>query len=580
MTQTLPEPSHVIADKYVVERSLGQGGMGAVYLVSHRVTGKKLALKCLLPQYLEYPELVERFLREAQAAGRIQHRHVVDVFDVGRDGQVLYIVMPYLEGKPLSALLREKAVELDEILALVLRAMEGVAAAHAQGIVHRDLKPDNIFVCKGPSGRLDDPRVLDFGISKLDDEEEKRSLTKSGVLMGTPHYMSFEQLNSQRDIDARADVYAMGCILYESMAGQLPYVADSAPALAIRMMSGPPKHLSALRPDLPEGLVNAVMKSIEKDRADRFPTLEAMIAALQEFVPNHVSTHASDEARMSRRLTRPDFIGRSSGEDKTLPAPTPAPKSSIDAKTVVTPTGTAQPQPPAQSAQPITLRTQPQLRLGNEPERAPNRATQNQPPLFRLGAITTFVLLGLGAGAWLWSHKGSSGSPAEASAQQPIAPAAAPATAPEENTAEPAPDSEGPKKTVVRKIRRKKVKPGTAAPVGAAYTPAGTPSAAAKPTSDISPEADAVMDEWEEVEETVVVNEGEHVEGEIISETPLPPAPKPSQVSAPEAKDPSAPAGEAPKADAPKAEAPAGEPTPAPAEPAAEAPAPPAAATP
>ncbi len=542
MTEPLPEPSHVIADKYVVERSLGQGGMGAVYLVSHKVTGKKLALKCLLPQYLEYPELVERFLREAQAAGRIQHRHVVDVFDVGRDGSVLYIVMPYLEGQPLSELLREKSVSLDEILALVLRAMEGVAAAHAQGIVHRDLKPDNIFVCRGPSGRLDDPRVLDFGISKLDDEEEKRSLTKSGVLMGTPHYMSFEQLNSQRDIDARADVYAMGCILYEAMAGELPYVADSAPSLAIRMMSGPPKHLSAQRPNLPEGLVNAVMKAIERERADRFPTMEAMIAAIAEFVPGHVSSAAGEDARKSPKLAHPNFIASPAGYAETLPAPTPTPKNT-DAKTQVTPSALGSPASAA-STQPITVRTQPQLRLGDEPERMP-KAAQNQPPVFRLGLLATLLLVAAAVGASIWGAKKVTSPEAKESA--PKAAPKGPEKSAQGDVKAPAQATAAkPKKTVVRKVRRKKPRPAETSQGALPTTTNAASTADFKPAGELSAEAAALMEEWEEIEETLVVEEDEQVEGEIISETPLAPSVGADKVAQPapppaQAEEPSAP---------------------------------------
>jgi serine/threonine protein kinase len=166
MTSPMPQSGAVIADKYVVESMIGRGGMGAVYVVVHRVTQKRLALKVLLPQYLDQPEIVERFLREAQAVGRIQHRNVVDVFDVGKDGDIFYIVMALLNGKPLSTLLREEPMPLSRLLTISLRAMEGVAAAHAEGVIHRDLKPDNIYVCKGVSGQLDDPKIVDFGISK------------------------------------------------------------------------------------------------------------------------------------------------------------------------------------------------------------------------------------------------------------------------------------------------------------------------------------------------------------------------------------------------------------------------------
>jgi len=274
----------VIAGKYVVERTLGRGGMGAVYVASHATTGKRMAMKVLLPEFVHNADLVGRFLREAQVMGRLQHRHVVDVFDVGRDGDILFIVMELLEGKPLSDLLHDATLTLEEALLVLVRAMEGVSAAHDHGVVHRDLKPDNIFVCVGASGRLDDPRVLDFGISKLDDGTAQQ-LTRSGVAMGTPYYMSIEQLSGQRDLDQRVDVYALGVILYEAISGTPPYVADSVSALAIRVITTQATHLGELRPDLPPGLAEVVMRAIARNRDDRYRSVRALIEALRPFIP-------------------------------------------------------------------------------------------------------------------------------------------------------------------------------------------------------------------------------------------------------------------------------------------------------
>ncbi len=276
-------PGLVIAGKYVVERSLGHGGMGAVFVVSHAQTGKRMAMKTLLPEFVQNADIVSRFLREAQVMGRLHHRHVVDVFDVGRDGDVLFIVMELLEGKPLTDLLADSTLTLEEALTILMRTMEGVAAAHDQGVIHRDLKPDNIFVCIGTSGRLDDPRVLDFGISKVDDPRGE-NLTRSGVAMGTPYYMSIEQLSGQRDLDARVDVYAMGIIMYEAIAGDPPYLAESMSALAIRVLTEPPVHLGTLRPDLPPGLADLVMKAIARNRDDRPRSMRAFIEALRPFL--------------------------------------------------------------------------------------------------------------------------------------------------------------------------------------------------------------------------------------------------------------------------------------------------------
>jgi serine/threonine-protein kinase len=314
MVRALPQPGEIIADKYLVTGLIGRGGMGAVYVVEHRVTGKRLAVKCLLPEHSEHPDLVERFLREAQAAGRIEHRYVVDVFDVGRDGELLYIVMELLDGKQLGDILRDTTLPVEDVLVILVRAMEGVAAAHAEGIVHRDLKPENILVCTGTSGRLDDPRVLDFGISKLE-EDARRPLTRSGVMMGTPFYMSFEQISSKRDLDQRVDVYAMGVILYEALCGRVPYSAESVGALAVQMMSGPPTPLAELRPDLSPDLVAVVMRAIALDRDDRFPTMRALIEAMAPFVENDLSKtpargsvqlRASAPAYSSLRLTTGD----------------------------------------------------------------------------------------------------------------------------------------------------------------------------------------------------------------------------------------------------------------------------------
>jgi serine/threonine-protein kinase len=300
MQQDNHRTGDVIASKYVVEHLLGRGGMGAVYVVHHQLTGKKLALKVLLPEHTADSELATRFLREAQAAGRIQHRHVVDVFDVGQDGDLLYMVMPLLEGKSLTELLREGALGVEDVLGIVIRAMEGVSVAHAQGIVHRDLKPDNIFVCVGPSGRYDDPRVLDFGISKRDDDISQ-PLTRSGVMMGTPHYMSFEQINSQRDLDQRVDVYAIGVILYEALSGSPPHMAESVGQLAIRMMSTQPAPLDERRPDLPPGLSDVVMKAIARDRDDRYPTMHAFLEALRPYHPARPSSFTPPEGTVAPR---------------------------------------------------------------------------------------------------------------------------------------------------------------------------------------------------------------------------------------------------------------------------------------
>lgn len=302
MARALPEPGEVIAGKYLVTSFIGRGGMGAVYVVEHQLTKKRLAVKCLLPEHAEHPELVERFMREAQAAGRVHHRYIVNVFDVGREGDLFYLVMELVEGKLLSELLHDRTLPFEQLLVILMRAMEGVAAAHAQGVVHRDLKPDNILVCTGATGKLDEPRVLDFGISKLE-EDATLPLTRSGLMMGTPSYMSFEQMNSQRDLDQRVDVYAMGVILYEALSGRTPYVAESVGALAIRMVSAPPDPLSSMRPDLAPELVQVVERAIARERDERYPSMQALIDALNAFLPaDLLGSTAALESRTPRAV--------------------------------------------------------------------------------------------------------------------------------------------------------------------------------------------------------------------------------------------------------------------------------------
>jgi serine/threonine protein kinase len=330
MTSPMPQSGAVIADKYVVESMIGRGGMGAVYVVVHRVTQKRLALKVLLPQYLDQPEIVERFLREAQAVGRIQHRNVVDVFDVGKDGDIFYIVMALLNGKPLSTLLREEPMPLSRLLTISLRAMEGVAAAHAEGVIHRDLKPDNIYVCKGVSGQLDDPKIVDFGISKQEGAIDTR-LTQSGVMLGTPHYMAFEQITGQRDLDERVDVYAVGAILYEAMAGEPPYDAESVGGLAVRMMSGPPQDLDERCSGLPHGLSDVIMRALSRERDQRFGTMDAFIAALRPYAnPTPVTNHLTSLAPRESLVHGPTLLAQT-------PSPSPSGSRSLDGGSGLTP---------------------------------------------------------------------------------------------------------------------------------------------------------------------------------------------------------------------------------------------------
>jgi serine/threonine-protein kinase len=279
----------ILAGKYRVDRVLGTGGMGVVVAAHHIELDDKVAIKFLLPEMLSNQDAIARFAREARAAVRIKSEHVARVFDVGRlENGAPYMVMEFLEGGDLSAWLSERgALPFEQAVEFVLQACEAIAEAHAMGIVHRDLKPANLFVIQRMDGLLS-VKVLDFGISKLTSatgSAGEDSRTKTSVLMGSPVYMSPEQMHSAKDADTRSDVWALGVILYELIAGSVPFVAETMPELVLRVTSAPPEPLEDACPDVPEGLEKAISKCLEKDRDRRYQTVGELAVALLPFAP-------------------------------------------------------------------------------------------------------------------------------------------------------------------------------------------------------------------------------------------------------------------------------------------------------
>lgn len=296
-----PEPGALIGNKYRIVHLLGAGGMGMVFQAEHQLTEKRVALKLLQPQYAARPEHVQRMLREAQASARIRHPNVVDVFDVGSHGDSLFLVMEYLEGETLTAKLARGLLPPQQVLALLLPAMRGVAACHAAGIVHRDVKPDNIFLARVTDRAEPVPKVLDFGISKVPSQSgEDLSLTASGVTLGTPLYMSYEQLSGLRNVDARGDVYAFGVILYEALTGRMPFRADTLGSLAVQVATTTPPRPSELRPELHPGLDDVVMRAIARNRDARFGSLDALLIALAPFAGDDASFVSLDTQPVPR----------------------------------------------------------------------------------------------------------------------------------------------------------------------------------------------------------------------------------------------------------------------------------------
>ncbi|HEX7667968.1 MAG TPA: serine/threonine-protein kinase, partial [Polyangiaceae bacterium] len=277
----------VVAGKYRVDKVLGVGGMGIVVAAHHLQLDERVALKFLLPDALANAEAVARFAREARAAVKIKSEHVARVSDVGTlENGAPYMVMEYLDGKDLSVWLEERGrLPIDQAVDFVLQACEAIAEAHGLGIVHRDLKPANLFVIRRADAQLS-VKVLDFGISKMRDlggSGSDMSMTKTTAVMGSPLYMSPEQMESSRNVDARSDIWALGIILYELITGKLAFLGDTMPELVVKILTTTPAPLRNIRPDAPPGLQEVILKCLEKDRTKRYANVGELARALLEF---------------------------------------------------------------------------------------------------------------------------------------------------------------------------------------------------------------------------------------------------------------------------------------------------------
>jgi len=277
----------VLAGKYRVERVLGVGGMGAVVAAYHVQLDMRVAIKFLLPAVLQSREAIVRFDQEARRAVKITSDHVARVFDVGAlENGAPYMVMEYLQGSDLGAFLRERGpLPFDEAVDFVLQGMEAIAEAHALGIVHRDLKPANLFCIRGADGK---PfiKVLDFGISKAlspGSGPTRHGMTATAAIMGSPYYMSPEQMESSVAVDARTDTWALGVILFELLTGQVPFPGQGLPEICSRIITRPPPPLREHRPDAPEELQTVITTCLEKDRERRYRTVAELAMAIAPF---------------------------------------------------------------------------------------------------------------------------------------------------------------------------------------------------------------------------------------------------------------------------------------------------------
>ncbi len=319
------QPGDVLAGKYKVDQVLGIGGMGVVVAATHVQLKERVALKFLLPHVTQNEAAVARFLREAQAAVKIKSSHVARVIDVGTlETGSPYMVMEYLEGADLSRVLEERGpLPWQEACVYVLQACEALAEAHAGGIIHRDLKPANMFLTKAPDGS---PcvKLLDFGISKV--VEGDQALTRTQSTVGSPVYMSPEQMRSARKADVRSDIWSLGVSLYELLCGETPFIAETMVELCAVILESQAPLLRTMLPNAPEALEALIAKSLQKNPEDRYPSVAVLAYDLAALVGT-ADAQARAE-RIGRILLQPgESTALGTGRYEALAVKPPVPPS-------------------------------------------------------------------------------------------------------------------------------------------------------------------------------------------------------------------------------------------------------------
>lgn len=323
---SLIEPGETIAGKYRIERVIAMGGMGVVFAARHEDLDQQVAIKLLRSDAVKSEEAVKRFLREAKTAARLQSEHVARVFDVGTAFGSPYMVMEYLSGKDLQEIVETRgALPIDEAVDYTLQTLEALAEAHTAGVVHRDLKPSNVFIAAKPDGT---PRVkvLDFGISKensLSAPAQAASLTATRQVIGSPGYMSPEQMLSPKNVDHRTDIWSIGVLLFELLSGKFPFTGETVAGIMTSVLNGPLPKLRSIRPEIPEELEHIVERCMSRDAEGRYGNVAELARELVPFGPAwaplslaRIET-ASGAARSLPGGGRPSLM--------SIPFPMPAP---------------------------------------------------------------------------------------------------------------------------------------------------------------------------------------------------------------------------------------------------------------
>ncbi len=306
----------VIDNKFKVEGILGEGGMGVVVAALHLELDVRVALKFLLPEAFSNLEAVQRFIREARAAARIRSEHVARILDTGRleDGSP-FQVMELLDGEDLSKVLATRgAVAVEDAVSYVLQASEALAEAHTAGIIHRDLKPANLFLARRPD-RTTILKVLDFGISKNLLSTEK-GLTRSNAIVGSPFYMSPEQLTYGGEVDARSDIWSLGIILYELISGTPPFGGETLPQVVAGILTNRPRTVGELRPGLPPGVGAAIHRCMMTNPGDRFTSVAELAHALAPYGPPSARESAELISRVMHHSYAPGALAPTMNEPR------------------------------------------------------------------------------------------------------------------------------------------------------------------------------------------------------------------------------------------------------------------------
>jgi TolB-like protein/Flp pilus assembly protein TadD len=276
MTELLDRVRGAVADRYAVDREVGRGGMATVFLAQDRRHDRPVALKVLHPE-LSLSLGPDRFLREIQIAARLQHPHIVPLYDSGRAGDLLYYVMPYVDGESLrQRLLQDKPLPIEEAVHIARGVAAALDYAHRQQVVHRDIKPENVMLHEG------EPLVTDFGIAKAVTAAAAENLTQTGTAVGTPAYMSPEQAAGEAELDGRSDIYSLGAVLYEMIAGKTPFAAPTVQAIMAKLFAEPVPPLRDRYPDVPEWLEQTLLKALAKQSSDRFTTAAQFAQSLAQ----------------------------------------------------------------------------------------------------------------------------------------------------------------------------------------------------------------------------------------------------------------------------------------------------------